>query len=64
MSSVGSNKFAFWAARNSDASSDAVVAEITVVLRRARFRDTVGVDMKAGGAGQRTRGRRYSDGGW
>jgi hypothetical protein len=50
---MGSNNVAFWAARDAGASSDEVAAEITVVLRRARFRDMTHVDMSAGGAGRR-----------
>jgi hypothetical protein len=57
MSSVGSSNVAFWATRD----PGAVVAEIIVVLRRARFRDMTGVDM-AGGAGRRILGPRYTDG--
>jgi hypothetical protein len=65
MSSVGSNNVAFWAARDPDASSDSVVAEIIVALCRARFRDMTdaGVDMTACGAGRRIQGPRYSDDG-
>lgn len=52
MSSVGSKNDTFWASREAGASSDSVVAEIVVVLRRARFRDMTRVDMKADGAGR------------
>jgi hypothetical protein len=62
MSSVGSNNVAFWAARDPGASSGAVVAEILVVLRRTRFRDMTGVDMRTDDARRRILGLRYTDG--
>ena len=47
MSSVGSDNVmvVFWAARDSDTSSDVLVAEIIVSLSRARLRDVTRVDM-------------------
>jgi len=47
MSSVGSDNVTvvFWAARDSDTSSDVLVAEIIVSLSRARLRDVTRVDM-------------------
>lgn len=60
MSSVGSSKVAFWAVRDAGASSGEVAAGMTAVVRRARFRDMMPVDMDACGAGRRILGR-YSD---
>jgi hypothetical protein len=64
MSSIGSNSVAFWAVRGAGTSSDEVATEITVVLRRVRFRDMTHVDMKAGGAGRRILGPGNSDERW